>query len=181
MDDKRLKRRAEIVADLDGPIDYETAIVLLRELETIDAELSGVPVDVEFGSAEWWDRIEEIPFPTSDVDIDGVEGFRMMEAERIKLVYVCAQCEGELVSFPSWWDGDRWLVECPDDGNIEKVGRISKTTVAIRRENAIMLYPTMIKRHRHLWGELYDRSKPTPVTVRPGETKESATVRELGF
>jgi len=181
--EKNVNRRREIIEELDGPIDFETAIALLNELEEIDASLSGYPADVEFGSAEWFDQIEEIPFPTSEVDIDGIEGFRMLEAERIKLIYVCAQCEGGLSVIPSWWDGDIWLVECPDDGNIETVGRISKTTVAIRHENAVNLYVPMIKKHLDLWGELYERyrDKLTPVKVRPDEKRQDAILRELGF
>jgi hypothetical protein len=83
-----------------------------------------------------------------------LEGFTLDEAERIISVYACSQCEGGLAMIPSEWDMDIWLVICPDCGNVEQIGRISKTTVAIRNERGVFDFPKAVRALPEFWGEL---------------------------
>ena len=82
------------------------------------------------------------------------EGFTLEDAETVKGVYVCSQCEGELAVVPSFFDEELFLVICPEHGNIETIGRISKTTVAIRNEQGLFDYPRAIRALPDLWGHL---------------------------
>jgi len=83
-----------------------------------------------------------------------LEGFTLEEAERVISVYACSQCEGNLVMVPSEWNMDTWLVICPDCGNVEQIGRISKTTVAIRNERGVFDFPRAIRALPEFWGSL---------------------------
>ena len=95
------------------------------------------------------------------------EGFTLEQAETIVSVFACAQCEGELRIIGNDYDlckefkielshdeGERCYVICPDCGNVEQVGRISKTTVAIRNEQGRFEFPKYIHSLPDLWGEL---------------------------
>lgn len=130
-------------------------------------------------SPEWFDEIEEIPFDTIDEEQETYTprpepvGFTLEDAEIVKSVYACSQCEGELQIIPidfTLADQERWFVVCPDCGNIESIGRISKTTVAIRNERGIFDYHRVIRNLPDLWGHLI----PTKEAI-------AQTIRELGF
>lgn len=106
------------------------------------------------------------------MDVD-FEGFTLSDAETIKGIYVCSQCEGELVIVPFQWEqelSERFSVVCLDCGDVEQIGRISRTTVAIRNERGIWDYPKVIRILFDLWGELI----PTP------ESREKM-IKDLGF
>lgn len=90
-----------------------------------------------------------------------IEGFALDEAERIQGVYVCSQCESELTIFPEFIQSDddeeRFVVVCPQHGNIELVGAVSKTTVAIRNEWGLVHFREYCRNHSDYWGCLMDR------------------------
>ena len=190
MTDTRVERREAILFALyEKPVAISEAVELIDELATLEADMQRNPVEVEFGSAAWFQAVQEIPLPEA-VELDdnnpmaSIEGFPLFEADRIVQIYACSQCEGDLVKVPSEWDPDTWLIECPDCGNIELIGRISKTTVAIRRERGVAEYYNYLRKHPDLWGDLlekYRTEKIKPVQVRDGETRKDATLRELGF
>jgi len=62
--DPRVKQQNDILyALIEEPVAKEQADALIDELAELDADLQRKPPEVvEFGSAEWFDRIEEIPF-----------------------------------------------------------------------------------------------------------------------
>lgn len=84
------------------------------------------------------------------------DGFTLTDAETVCAIYVCSQCEGELATIPTDFinpDGLFYVI-CPDHGNIELIGRISRTTVAIRNERGIWEFPKAIRALPDLWGVL---------------------------
>lgn len=99
--------------------------------------------------------------------MDEYDGFTLSDAEIVKSVYACSQCEGELSIVPSFLDEDIYFVICLDHGNVEQIGRISKTTVAIRNERGVFEFPKAIRALPELWGEF----------IRP----EKEMLKELGF
>ena len=131
-------------------------------------------------SPEWFEEIEEIPFDTLGEEEQENStprpepiGFTLDDAEIVKSVYACSQCEGELQIVPvdfALADEARWFVVCPDCGNIETIGRISKTTVAFRNERGIFDYPRVIRALPDLWGHL--------ITTKEALNK---MIHELGF
>ena len=98
------------------------------------------------------------------------EGFPLAEAETITAVFVCAQCEGALYIQRDIIFEDVYQVFCPDCGNVERVGRISKTTVAIRNERGVFEFPYVIRALSDLWEELIPAKKPI-----------KQNLKELGF
>lgn len=108
-----------------------------------------------------------------------LEGFTLEEAERIQGIYVCSQCEGHLTITPTFFQDEdveegqeRVFLICPQDGNIEVIGRISRTTVAIRNEQGLMQYPQVIRALPDLWGYL--------IPVREKKSEEQL-MKDLGF
>lgn len=95
--------------------------------------------------------------------MDEFDGFTLHDAETVKAVYTCSQCEGELTVVPSFFEDDIYFVICQEHGNVELIGRISKTTVAIRNERGVFDYPKAIRALPDLWGHLIptkqDRAK----------------------
>lgn len=134
--------------------------------------------NVEFGSTEWFESVPEIPYDSIENDIPEEServrpdpiGFTLEDAEIVKNVYACSQCEGGLQIVPNFADNEHWFVICPDCGNIESIGRISKTTVAIRNERGIFDYHRVIRNLPDLWGHLI----PTKEAI-------AETIRQLGF
>lgn len=138
-------------------------------------------------SPEWFDGIEEIPFDSIGVEEQNENesprpdpvGFSLEDAEVVKNVFACSQCEGGLQIVPMDFtiesdNNERWFVVCPDCGNIETIGRISKTTVAIRNERGVFDYPRVIRALPDLWGHLI----PTKEESRQRIEKN---LKELGF
>ena len=103
-------------------------------------------------------------------DENELEGFTFEDAERVVAIYACSQCEGDLSVIPIDWQEDLYYVVCPDCGNIEIIGRISKTTVAIRNERGIWDFPKVIRALPELWGGLI-----------PTKEEHEKTIHELGF
>ena len=95
--------------------------------------------------------------PSVTLAPDEYEGFTLQEAETVQGIYVCSQCEGGLIIVPSFFDDELYFVVCPEHGNIEKIGRISKTTVAIRNEQGLLKFSSYIHALPDLWGELIER------------------------
>ena len=87
------------------------------------------------------------------------EGFTLEDAETVKGVYVCSQCEGELTIIPSFFDEAVYFVVCFEHGNVEQIGRISKTTVAIRNEHGIFQFLPACRALPDLWGALIPPKK----------------------
>lgn len=137
------------------------------------------PEEIEFGSAEWFKNIPEIPFG-DDMQEENERvrpdplGFTLEDAEIVKSIFACSQCEGSLQIVPNFADNERWFVICPDCGNIESIGRISKTTVAIRNEQGIFDYPRVIRNLPDLWGHLIPTKEVLKNTI-------EKNLRELGF
>lgn len=104
-----------------------------------------------------------------------LEGFTLEQAEIVTRVYACAQCEGDLLIAPSDFEiafesNERYYVVCPDCGNVEQIGRISKTTVAIRNERGVFDFPKVIRTLPEYWGELI-----------PTKAQQEQSIKELGF
>lgn len=114
--------------------------------------------------------------------MDEYDGFTLRDAETVKAIYACSQCEGELAIVPSFFSEYVFFVICQEHGNVELIGRISKTTVAIRNERGVHEFLPALRALPDLWGDLlnqYMESRHTP--LREGETKQQRSLRELGF
>lgn len=99
------------------------------------------------------------------------EGFTLTDAETVCSIYVCALCEGDLSIVPADWGTDNvYFVVCPDHGNIEQIGRITKTTVAIRNERSVFEFPRVIRTLPEFWG-----------TLIPTKEDRNKIIKELGF
>ena len=103
--------------------------------------------------------------------MDEYEGFSPTDAEIVCSVYVCAVCEGGLIYVENFiaQDGTR-IVICPEHGNVESIGRITKTTVAIRNERSVFEFPRAIRALPEFWGELI-----------PTKQDRERMIKELGF
>ena len=114
--------------------------------------------------------------------MDIYDGFSLHDAEIVKAIYACSQCEGGLAVVPSFLDDDVFFVICPEHGNVETIGRISKTTVAIRNERGVYEFLPALRALPDLWGDLLDEYMKTYHTpLREGETEQQRNIRELGF
>lgn len=103
--------------------------------------------------------------------MDEPEGFTLNDAETVCNVYVCAQCEGELTYIENLISQDgSYIVLCPDCGNVEQVGRITRTTVAIRNEHSVFEFPRAIRTLPEFWGDLI-----------PTQADRNKMLKELGF
>lgn len=84
---------------------------------------------------------------------DGIRGFEPAEAYNVIDNYVCAVCWSTLLAIQV--QGDRiMLVVCPEHGNIEQCGRITKNSVSIELENGAKNYHKVIRNLSDLWGHL---------------------------
>lgn len=84
---------------------------------------------------------------------EGIRGFSPWEAEHVVLGYVCAVCWSTLLSLKI--SGDRlYIVVCPEHGNIELCGRITKNTVSIEIDRGYRKYHEVIRNLPDLWGHL---------------------------
>lgn len=101
---------------------------------------------------------------------EALEGFTWEEAEIAVQIYVCARCEGPLTIISDLPGNERVSVVCLDCGNVEQIGRISKTTVAIRYERGIWEFPKAIRALPDLWGALI-----------PTKEEIKKSISELGF
>ena len=100
-----------------------------------------------------------------------LDGFTLSDAETVVGIYVCSQCEGGLKIVPVDWEaGNLYYVICPECGNVEQIGRISKTTVAIRNERGIWDFPIAIRALSDLWGHLIAKKED-----------RKAILNQLGF
>ena len=84
---------------------------------------------------------------------EGVRGFSPYEAELVVGSYVCAVCWSTLLIFNVPGDYLRVIV-CPEHGNIELCGRVTKNTVAIEIERGLRNYHEVIRNLPDLWGHL---------------------------
>lgn len=84
---------------------------------------------------------------------DGIQGFEPYEASAIIKDFVCAVCWSSLITIQI--PGDRiMIIACPEHGNIELCGRITKNTVSIELERGAKNYDKVIRNLHDLWGHL---------------------------
>lgn len=102
--------------------------------------------------------------------MDEYEGFTLDDAEIVQRVYVCSQCEGELSIYPTFLDPDLYVIVCLEHGNIERIGRISRTTVAIRNEQDVFQFLPACRALPDLWGYFI-----------PAKREAKVILSELGF
>lgn len=120
-------------------------------------------------SQEWWDSIEPEPFGA----MDDYEGFTDFDARAVIAEYVCSVCEGDL-SIEYIEGRPERLVVCPEHGNVESIGRITKNTVNIRNANAAIQFQRVIYNLPEFWGVLI----PTPEQV---AARRKKSLSELGY
>lgn len=84
---------------------------------------------------------------------DDIIGFEPLEADMVMSQYVCAVCHSILLAF-EWPGSNRKVVVCPQHGNVEHCGRVTKATVKIEEERAYRLYHEVIRNLPDLWGAL---------------------------
>lgn len=86
---------------------------------------------------------------------DGVQGFEPIEVEGVIANYVCAVCHSSLLYFDVPNDHIKIIV-CPEHGNIEKVGRVMKSTVSIEAERGILRFKEVVRNLIDLWGDFVE-------------------------
>lgn len=84
---------------------------------------------------------------------DGVQGFEPIEVEGVIATYVCAACHSSLLYFDIPNDRIKIIV-CPEHGNVEKVGRVMKSTVSIELERGTHQYWEVVRNLPDIWGHL---------------------------
>lgn len=85
--------------------------------------------------------------------LDGIRGFEPWEANYVARDFVCAVCWSSLIAIQL--ESDRtMIVVCPEHGNVELCGRITKNTVSIELENGFRRYHDVIRNLPDLWGQL---------------------------
>lgn len=95
---------------------------------------------------------------------DDFVGFNPGEIQGVLDEYVCAVCHGSLVSIAVPGE-DVSIIVCLEHGNIEHVGRVTKSTVSIETERGYRQYQEVIRNLKDLWGSLlqegfeYERAK----------------------
>lgn len=97
------------------------------------------------------------------------EGFTEFDAKVVVADYVCSVCEGDLSIVPVEGRPER-LVVCPEHGNVESIGRITKNTVAIRNMRSATDFHKVIRNLSEFWGVLI-----------PTKADRERTIKELGF
>ena len=86
---------------------------------------------------------------------EGIQGFSPSEAYDVVENFVCALCWSSLLAIHV--QGDYlMLVVCPEHGNIELCGRVTKNTVSIELERGFENYHKVIRNLADLWGHLID-------------------------
>lgn len=84
---------------------------------------------------------------------DGVRGFEPYEASSVVRDFVCAVCWSSLIAIQA--NNDRmFIVVCPEHGNVELCGRVTKNTVSIEMERGLRKYHEVIRNLSDLWGHL---------------------------
>lgn len=92
--------------------------------------------------------------------MDAYQGFSPDEADAVKRDFVCAICHSELLVIQLDGQFQRLLV-CPEHGNVEDSGRVTRNTVSMEMERAKILYAVAIRNLPEFWGELIEkRSNP---------------------
>lgn len=87
-------------------------------------------------------------------------GFEPIEVEGVIANYVCAVCHSALLHIPL--PNQRLeIIICPEHGNVEKVGRVMKSTVSIEMERGDHQYWEVIRNLPDIWGHLIE-SHPNP-------------------
>lgn len=82
---------------------------------------------------------------------DGILGFGPYEACNVVSNFVCAVCWSSLLTIQV--QGDRiMLVVCPEHGNVELCGRITKNSVSIEMERGARNFQKVIRNLSDLWG-----------------------------
>jgi hypothetical protein len=95
---------------------------------------------------------------------EGVVGFDPSEVDAITREFVCAICYSNLVEIPVS-GAYLSLIICPEHGNVELCGRVTRNTVSIDMERAKIEYDAVIRNLPDLWGELIPKQE-NPVVAR---------------
>lgn len=86
---------------------------------------------------------------------EGVIGFEPYEVDVILKEYVCSVCHSDLKAFQI--PGDRIsVIVCIEHGNVEKVGRVMRSTVSIELERGLLTYKQIVRNLSDLWGDLIE-------------------------
>lgn len=86
---------------------------------------------------------------------DGMLGFEPIEVEGVIANYVCAVCHSSLLFFHV--PNERVvIIACPEHGNVEKVGRVMKSTVSIEAERGLLQFKEVVRNLPDLWGDLIE-------------------------
>lgn len=81
---------------------------------------------------------------------DGCQGFEKDEAESVLKDYVCSVCHFPLNFFPVPGTS-LYAIVCYEHGNVEKCGRVMKSTVSIELERAFLKYKEVVRNLSDLW------------------------------
>ncbi len=86
---------------------------------------------------------------------EGTLGFEPYEADVVLKEYVCSVCHADLKAFQV--PGDRnFVIVCVEHGNIEKIGRVMRSTVSIEIERGLLTYKEVVRNLSDLWPELVE-------------------------
>jgi hypothetical protein len=97
------------------------------------------------------------------------EGFSQMDAQEVVKEYVCGVCQGQLTIILQP-NQALALVVCPEHGSVEKVGRVTRSTVMIELERAHRDYRQAVRNLADLWPGLQEPKKT-----------EAQILHELGY
>lgn len=88
--------------------------------------------------------------PESDVLPEGCLGFDFDEVKDVVDQYVCSVCHSALVHlrFPN---SALCVILCPEHGNVETCGRVTKSTVSIEMERGYLKYREVVRNLADLW------------------------------
>lgn len=89
------------------------------------------------------------------------QGFSPTEADEIRAEFVCAICHADLIEVRLEGQYERMLI-CPEHGNVEDCGRVTRNTVSIEMERAKIQYAVVIRNLPEFWGELIE-THPNPI------------------
>lgn len=85
----------------------------------------------------------------------GIAGFEINEVDEVLKNYVCSVCYADLVAY-SVPHTRIVMISCPEHGNVEKCGRVMKSTVSIELERGKLVYKEVVRNLSDLWPGLSD-------------------------
>lgn len=88
--------------------------------------------------------------PENDVFPEGCEGFDFSEVSYVVKEYVCFVCHTDL-TYLQVPNSSLCIIVCPEHGNVEKCGRVMKSTVSIEMERSALEYREVVRNLADLW------------------------------